>query len=251
MSHAQTWDPQRYERNAGFVSVLGGPVVELLDPQPGERILDLGCGDGRLTEQLVAAGCEVVGVDGSAQQVAAARGRGLEARVADARSLPFEREFDAVFTNATLHWVKPPEAAVASVARALRPAGRFVGEFGGRGNVAAVRRGLYAALAERGLDGPAIDPWYFPAPDEYGELLTTHGFEVESIALIPRPTPVPTDVICWLETFGETFTNTLPEPERRPFLEEVRDSLRGDLEGPDGWSIDYVRLRFRAKLRAT
>lgn len=249
MSHNQTWNPEQYERDAGFVADLGEPVVELLAPRPGERILDLGCGDGRLTEKLVAMGCDVVAADSSPEQVAAARERGLDAHVVDGRELPFENEFDAVFTNAALHWIRPPEAVVAGVVRALKPGGRFVGEFGGRGNVDAVRRRLHEAFAGRGIDANVLDPWYFPSDSEYAGLLEAHGFRVESIELFPRPTPIPTDVIGWLEMFGEPFTNVLPETERRPFLEEVRDGLVEKLCDDAGqWTIDYVRLRFRAVL---
>src|SRR5262245_55117120 len=148
----QTWHPDRYIRNAGFVAQLGLPVVELLDPQPGERILDLGCGDGWLTEKLVDVGCQVVGVDSSAEQIAAARERGLEAYVIDVRQLTFEAEFDAVFSNATLHWIKQPELVITGAWRALKPGGRFVGEFGGYGNVARIATALHQGLAQRGVD---------------------------------------------------------------------------------------------------
>jgi SAM-dependent methyltransferase len=250
MSTPQSWDPERYARNARFVSDLGAPVVELLAPRPGERVLDLGCGDGALTAELVARGCHVVGVDGSAEQVAAARARGLDARVADGQSLAFESEFDAVFTNAALHWMKRPEAVIDGVARALRPGGRFVGEFGGQGCVAKIVAALGRALARRGLDAASLNPWYFPSAEEYRKLLEARGFEVRSLALFPRPTPLPGDVTGWLETFAESFTRALPAAERRPFLEEVRDALRPELVDASGvWVADYVRLRFSAALR--
>ena len=132
---SQRWDPRTYARNAGFVAELGRDVLALLEPQAGERVLDLGCGDGALTERLVLAGCSVVGVDRSAAQVAGARARGLDARVASGESLPFEGEFDAVFSNAALHWMRAADAVAKSVFRALRPGGRFVGELGGTGKV--------------------------------------------------------------------------------------------------------------------
>jgi trans-aconitate methyltransferase len=223
-------------------------VVELLDPQPGERILDLGCGDGWLTEKLVEAGCQVVGVDSSAEQVAAARERGLEAYVMDGRELKFEGEFEAVFSNATLHWIKQPEAAIAGVWRALKPGGRFVGEFGGDGNVARITAALHQALARRGLDPQAVHPWYFPSPEAYRGLLEAQGFKVRTIALIPRPTPLPGNMIDWLETFGESFIFSLPEAERRAYLEEVQAQLRPHLCDAEGrWQADYVRLRFAAE----
>jgi SAM-dependent methyltransferase len=244
---AQRWDPAAYERHARFVSELGAPVVELLAPRAGERILDLGCGDGFLTERLAALGCDVVGVDASPEQVEGARRRGLDARVARAQALPFAGEFDAVFSNAVLHWVKDADAAIAAVRRALRPGGRFVAELGGEGCVGAIRAALTAALAPRGLDAAALDPWFFPSVETYGGLLARGGFSVESIALFPRPTPLPGDVADWLETFAQPFLAPLAPEARRPLLEEVRERLRPRLFDPArGWVADYVRLRFRA-----
>ena len=243
----QTWDPERYARNARFVSELGMPVVELLYPRPGERILDLGCGDGALTEKLAALGCVVVGVDASPEQVQAARARGLDARVASGEALPFEAEFDAVFSNAALHWMKKAEAVVQGVWRALRPGGRFVGELGGHGNVARIEGAVAAALRRRGRDPDAVNPWYFPNEGDYRRLLESHGFVVSLIALFPRPTPLPGDLLDWLSTFAGSFTAAVRDGERLALLQEVREALRpvlGDAEGV--WTVDYVRLRFAA-----
>src|SRR5881296_2393864 len=145
MANAQTWDPERYARHARFVSELGAPVVELLAPQPGERILDLGCGDGALTAKLAALGCAVVGVDASAPQVDAAKTLGVDARVLDGEHLAFEGEFDAVFSNAALHWMKRADVVIAGVWRALRPGGRFVAECGGRGCIATIETAMLKA----------------------------------------------------------------------------------------------------------
>lgn len=247
MNHAQTWDPERYARNARFVSDLGAPVVELLAPRTGERILDLGCGDGALTEKLVGLGCRVVGVDASAAQIAAARARGLDARVATGEALDFDDEFDAVFSNAALHWMKRAALVIDGVWRALAPGGRFVGECGGDGCVATIVAALSAALERRGQDARAANPWYFPTVADYRARLEARGFAVASIALIPRPTPLPGDVTGWLETFAESFTGVLPEGERAAFLAEVQDALRPKLCDADGrWTADYVRLRFAA-----
>jgi SAM-dependent methyltransferase len=246
----QSWDPERYERNARFVSDLGQPVVDLLAPRAGERILDLGCGDGVLTEQLVALGCRVVGVDGSPAQVAAARAKGLDAHVMDGQALGFENEFDAVFSNAALHWMKRADDVIAGVHRALRPGGRFVGELGGEGCVAIIRAALIAALDRRGIDGEALDPWYFPDVGSYSRRLESGGFAVRWIALIPRPTPLPGDVTGWLETFAESFTGALSADERPEFLAEVREALRPALcDAAGNWTADYVRLRFAATKR--
>jgi len=153
MNPAQEWDPAQYAQGASFVPKLGEAALAWLAPQPGERILDLGCGDGALTQKFCEAGCEVVGVDASAAQVSAARARGLDARCANGEALNFRAEFDAVFSNAALHWMKNADAVLSGVRRALRPGGRFAGEFGGKGNVAQVQAALEAELAARGLDG--------------------------------------------------------------------------------------------------
>ena len=224
---------------------LGAPVVALLAPRPGERILDLGCGDGALTEKLATLGCHVLGVDASPEQVAAARARGLDACVLDARNLPFGQEFDAVFSNAALHWIQEADAVVEGVHRALKPGGRFVGEMGGAGNIARIVAALTAALERRGLSSEL--PWYFPTAETYRSKLGAAGFAVERIELFPRPTPLPGDISGWLETFAEGTLASLPEGGRAAFLADVRERLRPHLQQPDGsWIADYVRLRFRA-----
>jgi SAM-dependent methyltransferase len=247
MVHPQTWDPERYARNARFVADLGAPVIDLLAPRAGERILDLGCGDGVLTAKLASRGCDVVGVDASEAQIDAARKLGLDVRVTNGEALDFDGEFDAVFSNAALHWMSNPGKVIAGVRRALKPEGRFVAEFGGHGCVAKIRKALVEGLNRRGLSGEAASPWYFPTVEEYSRLLARGGFAVSYIALIPRPTPLPGDVTGWLETFAESFTSTLPPAERPSYIAEVREALRPELCDTEGkWTADYVRLRFSA-----
>jgi len=247
--YEQTWDPNRYAQNARFVADLGAPLIELLAPQAGERILDLGCGDGALTEKLAACGCTVVGVDGSAEQIAAARKRGLDARVMNGEALEFDHEFDAVFSNAALHWMKRADAVIEGVRRALKPGGRFVAEMGGAGCVAKVRAALTAAFVRRGIDAGPLDPWYFPTPEDYGGRLRAHSFAIDSMSLFDRPTELPGALTAWLETFGEPFTSALAPSERDSLRREVEDALRPTLCGADGvWRADYVRLRFAARL---
>jgi len=245
----QTWESERYARNARFVADLGEPLIALLAPRPGERILDLGCGDGALTEKLAASGASIVGVDAGPDMIEAARRRGLDARVADGRALAFDHEFDAAFSNAALHWMNDPDAVIRGVARALKPGGRFIGEMGGHGNIAAICVALVTVLGRRGIDGLAALPWYYPSPAEYRERLECGGFAVDYIELIPRPTPLPTGMAAWLETFGETLLRLVPADDRIAARDEVVETLRPFLCDTAGqWTADYVRLRFTAHL---
>jgi SAM-dependent methyltransferase len=248
-SSSQNWSAAGYAANAHFVPALGQPVLDLLQPRAGERILDLGCGDGVLTEKLVAFGAHVVGVDNSPDMVAAARQRGLDARMMDARALAFENEFDAVFSNAVLHWVKDdPDAPLRGAFRALVPGGRFVGELGGHACVGAITVALLSALERRGVsDAASWIPWYFPTVEEYELRLRRAGFVPRSVQLIPRPTPLPTGMRGWLETFANPLCAALPANERDSFLDEVTARLKPVLCDSQGrWTADYTRLRFAA-----
>lgn len=241
------WNPQQYAAQARFVSDLGRPVIELLAPQPGERILDLGCGDGVLTRKLQELGCHIVGVDSSPAMIQAARVLGLDARLMDGHELPFVGEFDAVFTNAALHWMTQPDVVLGGVWRALKPAGRFVGECGGDGNTATVIAALEAALAKRGIDAQRCNPWFFPSAAEYRHRLEAHGFVVSTMTLFPRLTSLPGDLTGWLETFTQAFLTALPVSQRAGLLGEVIELCRPTLCDADGnWTVDYVRLRFAA-----
>lgn len=245
----QHWNAADYAHHADFVPTLGSEVVKLLAPQAGERILDLGCGDGALTERLAKLGVDIVGVDASEAMVEAARERRITAQVIDAHQLPFDHEFDAVFSNAALHWMLEPQAVIAGVKRALKPGGRFVAEFGGHGNVAAICTALLASLQFRGISARGRHPWYFPTAEEYRRLLENAGFRVEEIALIPRPTALPTGMAGWLETFANPFLHGLDEDVREAILENTLTLLAHSLRDDTGhWSADYVRLRVRARV---
>jgi trans-aconitate methyltransferase len=244
---AQRWNARGYAENARFVAELGLPVLDLLAPRGGERILDVGCGDGALTAKIAQAGAVVVGIDSSPELVAAARAAGVDARLMDARDISFEACFDAVFSNAALHWVGEPDRVLDGIARALRPQGRFVGELGGHANVAAIRTALAAELQTRGHAVAA--PWYFPTADAYARLLRAHGFRVETIALVPRPTLLPTGLRGWLETFANPFLVGIDAAERAEILAAVTSLLAPILCDSDGrWIADYIRLRFAATL---
>jgi SAM-dependent methyltransferase len=246
----QIWSTAGYEKNARFVSDLGAPVLALLAPQRGERILDVGCGDGVLTKKIADLGCRVVGIDSSADFVASARMLGLEVIEKSAYDMDFGPSFDAVFSNAALHWMKDADLVIRNVARALRPKGRFVAEMGGHNCVKTILTALIQELDQRGYDGQAANPWYFPTAEDYGGRLSVAGFEVRYIALIPRPTALPGDIMGWLQTFSGCFTAMLPEAERTGFLECVRARIKPDLCDADGkWTADYVRLRFECHLR--
>ena len=246
MSRSTVWNPKCYAENARFVSDLAAPLLAMLDPRPHEIILDVGCGDGALSEKIADSGCKLYAVDSSFAQVDAARKHGLQAAVMDGQRLSFKQVFDAVFTNAALHWMKRPEAVICGVWHLLKPGGRFIGEFGGEGNVRTIRTVLHAALRRRGIDPEPVDPWYYPSPEEYSALLRQAGFTVEIIELIPRPTPLPGDLSVWLDIFAQPFTYSVDKRERQTFLNEVRAALEPQLRDAAGtWVADYVRLRFR------
>jgi SAM-dependent methyltransferase len=210
----QRWQADDYAVKGRFVSDLARPVLDLLAPVQGERVLDLGCGDGVLTQEIAARGADVLGADLSEELLAAAAAKGLKVQKVDGHALPFEDEFDAVFTNAALHWMRRPELVIAGVRRALRPRGRFAGEFGGHGNVAAIATAIRAVGALHGGDPYKVAPWFFPSVAEYRRLLEQGGFAVKAIMLVPRPTELDIGIRGWLETFGRSFFEQFEEPER-------------------------------------
>lgn len=245
----QTWDPDAYGRNGAFVHALAGAVLEWLDPQPAENILDLGCGDGQLTQRLAATGAMVRGFDASPQMAAAARSRGIEVDEGSAEHLPYpNRTFDAVFSNAALHWILDQEGMLSQVHRVLKPGGRFVAEMGGHGNIAAIRVAFMAVAARHGFDGREDNVNYYPTPAEYTRRLENHGFQVKQISLIPRPTPLAEDGMAgWIRIFRRGVLETLPEAVRDSVVDEAVALLAPALRDFEGhWTADYVRLRFIA-----
>jgi trans-aconitate methyltransferase len=238
----QTWSPSGYAHHAAFVPALGAGILEKLAPVAGERILDLGCGDGSLTVRLIERGARVVGIDASPEMVTAARARGIDAHVMDATRLTFVTEFDAVFSNAVLHWIHDQDAVLAGVARALVPGGRFVAEFGGHTNIASISVALRAVLGRRRL--PYNRHWYYPTPAAYSTLLERHGFDVELATLFPRPTALPTGMSGWLHTFGQGVFSVVPEDQRAEVEQEIIELLRPSMCDEAGnWTADYVRLQ--------
>ncbi|MFL6846373.1 MAG: class I SAM-dependent methyltransferase [Allosphingosinicella sp.] len=253
LNPSSQWSPTDYATNAAFVPALGMAALELLAAQPGELILDLGCGDGVLTRRIIDAGARVIGLDASQEMVEAARGRGVDAFVADAQALDLEEQavrfgqFDAAFSNAALHWMLDPDAVASGVFAVLKPGGRFAGEMGGDGNIATLRAGIRAELSERGYEVPAEDPQWYPSVEEFVRLYACAGFTGIQAQLIPRPTPLATGVAAWVKTFRAGWLDVagVPQAERDAVAAAVEARLQPRLQQPDGsWVADYVRLRF-------
>ncbi len=245
-SSRQTWTADSYSTHGRFVADLAGAVLEWLAPRAGERVLDLGCGDGVLTRKLVDAGCSVVGVDMSEDLLAAASKLGLDVQLADGHALNFNEEFDAVFSNAALHWMSEPEKVISGIRRALKPGGRFVAEFGGHGNVAAIVTAMRAVGIRRGGDAGLAGPWFFPSPEVYSDMLTEHGFDVRRCGLFPRPTPLKTGMKEWLKLFRKPFFEQFGN-DMDQVLDEVVLLLQPCLcDARGNWSADYVRIRVEA-----
>jgi len=246
----QKWDPQDYERNGAFVHGLADGLVKSLAADFVEIILDLGCGNGQLTQKMVATGANIIGIDASPEMVEAACARGVKAQVATADHIPFpDRHFDAVFSNAVLHWINDQDAMLAEVKRVLRKGGRFVAEMGGLGNVAAIRVALAAVLARHGCSDLDTHEGYFPTPEGYSMKLSSHGFKVEEMELYPRPTVLPeSGMEGWLQTFRRGVLDALPEEIRQTVIDETVALLEPVLCDENGeWTADYVRLRFIAR----
>jgi SAM-dependent methyltransferase len=250
---ADEWNARLYDASHGFVWEFGRDLLGMLAPRAGERILDVGCGTGHLTAEIAAAGARVTGVDRSPSMIAQARGNfpALEFDTRDACALGYEAEFDAVFSNAVLHWVQPAEEAAAGMSRALKHGGRLVVELGGRGNVAILVEGAYRALRRLGVDDPErLNPWYFPCVGEYAAMLERHGIEVTFAALFDRPTPLEPGeggLTAWFQMFGSRLMEPLVDGQREEFVRMVAEYAAPHLWGDAQWIADYRRLRISGR----
>jgi trans-aconitate 2-methyltransferase len=239
-----SWNPQKYQDRHAYVFQYGEALLDILDPQPGERILDLGCGAGQLTAALARTGALVEGIDASPEMIAQARANfpAIDFRVADATNFTVGEPVDAVFSNAALHWVKNAGAAAACISRALTPGGRFVAELGGHGNIQSVVDALRAVLGS-----PAL-PWFYPSIGEYASLLELHGLEVRRADLFDRPTRVEGEdgMEDWLAVFGESIVAGLPSARQKEIWQAVARRLRPLCYRDGAWTLDYRRLRIVA-----
>ncbi|MDQ4087081.1 MAG: class I SAM-dependent methyltransferase [Pseudomonadota bacterium] len=250
---ASRWSPADYANNARFVPELGAAALQLLNPQPGERILDVGCGDGALTAKIVEAGARVIGLDSSPEMVEAARSRGVDAFLADAETLDLQRQaerfgqFDAVFSNAALHWMLDPDAVASGIFAVLKDGGRFAGEMGGAGNLAILRQGIREELTERGYALPPEDPQWYPSVDEFTRLYCIAGFTEVRAQRIERPTGLPTGIAGWVKTFRSGWLDVamVPQWARDEVAAAIAVRVAPELRKADGsYFADYVRLRF-------
>ncbi len=243
------WDAALYDSKHSFVSQYGTDLVELLSPQRGERILDLGCGTGHLSHRIASAGAEVIAIDSSPAMIERARESYLHLRfeAADATDFHFSEPFDAVFSNAVLHWIKEPERAIACIWRALKPGGRFVAEFGGKGNIKKAVDAIYRAIETAGYPpGMELNPWYFPSIGEFGTLLEKQGFCLTYATLFDRPTPLEDGekgLRHWIEMFTNVLLERIPNDKRADIITDVEDQLRPELFRNGTWVVDYRRIR--------
>lgn len=247
------WKVDLYNKKHAFVYEYGQELIQLLDSQEDEFILDLGCGSGQLTNEISKSGARVIGMDSSNEMVSKAKNNypNLQFFVKDAASFQFEKPFDAIFSNAVLHWVKNKENTIVSMYKNLKPGGRIVLEFGGSGNVKTIIESIKKSLKQRGyIENSTIENWYFPSISEYTFLLEKNGFEVNIAQLYDRPTEL-TDskngIKDWIRMFGSTFFVDIPPEEKNIILEEIQNDLREKCFIEGKWYADYRRVRVMAR----
>ena len=236
------WNVELYQKHS-YVWQYGSKLLEMLDPKPGERILDLGCGTGELTAEIAATGVRVVGLDAAESAIAQCRQKypQMEFVVANGADFSLEPSFDAVFSNAALHWIHPPAGAVKCIYRALKPGGRLVAEFGGKGNVARIIEAI-----EMALDRPIRNRWYFPSIGEYSTLLEQQGFTVNFATLFSRPTKLAGEegLANWLEMFA--YEDFQASSATTATIEKIESQLRPSLYDDGHWWADYWRIQIVA-----
>jgi len=246
---SQTWNSELYDSKHAFVWARAADLLDLLEVKNGERILDLGCGTGHLTARIRELGGQVEGMDASAAMLDRARAAypAISFWQGNVKAFSVEAPFDALFSNAAMHWVTDAAGAARSIAAALKPGGRFVAEFGGKGNVDRITSTLSAVLAER---GHAFEhPWYFPSIAEYSALLEENGLETQKAWLFDRMTKLDdaeTGIRDWLAMFGEQMLSTLKGDERGDVLTEFEQRARPHLFRDGRWFADYRRIRVAA-----
>jgi len=245
------WNSDLYNQKHAFVYQYGEGLLELLNPQPNERILDLGCGSGELTQQIAERGAQVVGIDSSAEMLAKARAQfpALELYPMDATDFSFPEPFDAIFSNAVLHWVPDYEAVIRQMAKALKPGGRLVVEFGGKNNVALIVDAVARQLKERGYSFTPF--WFFPSIGEYTPVLERYGFNVQLAQHYDRDTLLSdpeTGLIDWIDQFGSYFFEGVRPDDKAAILEQVNTKLRSTLFRDGRWYADYKRIRIVARV---
>ena len=246
MKETNNWNADKYNKHADFVSNLATPVVDLLNPIENEKILDLGCGDGTLAVEIEKFNTKVIAVDLSQSMVEKTKEKNIEAYVMSATELNFNNEFDAVFSNAVLHWVKDSKIAINKINTSLKNNGRFIAEFGGYGNIKFLTDAMQKVFNNHQEYGTFNNPWYFPSDKDYKKLLEDNGFKVEYIELIPRPTSID-DISNWLDIFANGIVSHLTNEQQLNFKQEVRKILKPKIyTEKNGWVADYVRLRFKA-----
>ncbi len=243
---SQHWNSNIYHKNARFVTDYGNSLIEWLNPKENECILDLGCGDGVLTKKIMEYGCEVLGIDGSESFVVSARKIGVNAIQGDAQKMNFKNKFDAVFSNAALHWMLDADAVMRNVSNSLKKGGRFVAETGGSGNIQNIESTVYDILQKYNLKVKKC--WFFPSKVEKIKLLEKYGMKVKRIISFSRPTPLPTGIKGWLETFSKPLFVDISSELHKKIIEDAVKELEKTLKRNDKNEIlaDYVRLRFEA-----